>query len=238
MITRLEEKREGQIKLDCESTHFKNYIHNNKLIDMEFNNGMYTWNKKHADAHQIASRLDRFLISNNTIHLGGDLSASILPLSGSDHWPIRLHWQMLGDNVRRPFRFEAFWLNHADFHNLIKETWRNFTPPEGAKMYKLQCQPFDCVRYFELELPRPYNLASHGPLQASLLAAPAAGPPVFLLGTPAIGICPPPLASAAIGSLLAFPWLGSTPPRCKTMNTKMRSSPFSFLKMLPSETNP
>ena len=81
MITRLEEKRGGWIKLDCESTHFKNYIHNNRLIDMEFNNGVYTWNKKHADVHQIASRLDRFLISYNAIHLGGDTLASILPLS-------------------------------------------------------------------------------------------------------------------------------------------------------------
>eukprot|EP00253_Pinus_taeda_P004577 PITA_04577 len=132
MITRLEEKRGGRVKLDCESTHFKNYIHNNRLIDMEFSNGVYTWNNRRIDAHQIASRLDRFLLSDNAIHLGGDLLASILPLSGSDHW------QRSGDNVRRPFRFEAFWLNHPYFNNLITETWKNFTSPEGTKMYKFQ----------------------------------------------------------------------------------------------------
>jgi len=119
MITRLEEKRGGRIKLDYKSTHFKNYIHNNRLIDMEFSNGIYTWNNMRTDAHQIASRLDKFLLSDNAIHLGGDLLASILPFSGSDHWPIRLHWQRPGDNVRRPFHFEAFWLNHPDFNNLI-----------------------------------------------------------------------------------------------------------------------
>ena len=187
MITRLEEKRGGWTKLDCESTHFKNYIHNNMLIDMEFNNGIYTWNNKHVDAHQIASWLDRFLISDNAIHLGGDLLASILPLSSSDHWPIRLHWQRLGDNVRRPFRFEAFWLNHPDFHNLIIETWRNFTPLEGAKMYKLQCRPFDRAQDFELELPRPCNLPSCGPPQASCLASPAAWPPIFPSAPPQSG---------------------------------------------------
>jgi len=52
---------------------------------MEFNNGIYTWNNKHADAHQIASWLDKFLIYDNAIHLGGDLLASILPLSSLDH---------------------------------------------------------------------------------------------------------------------------------------------------------
>ena len=31
MITRLEEKRGGRIKLDCERTHFKNYIHTTGL---------------------------------------------------------------------------------------------------------------------------------------------------------------------------------------------------------------
>lgn len=91
VITRLEEKIGGRIKLDCESTHLKNYIHNNRIIHMEFNNGVYTWNNKHVDAHQISSRLDKFLISDNIIHLGGYLLASILPLSGADHWPIRLH---------------------------------------------------------------------------------------------------------------------------------------------------
>lgn len=108
------------------------------LIDMEFNNGIYTWNNKRADAHQIASWLGRFLISDNAIHLGEDLLVSILPLSGSNHWLIRPHWQRPGDNVHNPFHFEAFWVNHPDFHNLITETWRNFTPPEGEKMCNLQ----------------------------------------------------------------------------------------------------
>ena len=84
--------------------------------------------------------LDKFLISDNAIHLGGDLLASILPLSGLDHWPIRFHWQRLGDNVHKPFRFEAFSLNHPNFHNLITETWRNFTPPKNVQA---PIRPFD-----------------------------------------------------------------------------------------------
>lgn len=82
MITKLEEKRGGRAKLDNESIHFKKFIQDNWLIDMAFNNRIYTWNNKQVGVHQIASRLDHFLLSDNAIHLGQDFSASILPFSG------------------------------------------------------------------------------------------------------------------------------------------------------------
>lgn len=108
MITKLEEKKGGRVKLDNESKGFKEYIQNNWLIDLPFNNGLYTWNNKRSGSQQITSRLDRFLISNNSVHLGSDITTSILPLSGSDHWPISLQWTRPGDAIRKPFIFETF----------------------------------------------------------------------------------------------------------------------------------
>eukprot|EP00253_Pinus_taeda_P002878 PITA_02878 len=87
---------------------------------------------------QIASRLDRFLLSDNANHLGGDFAASILPFTGSDHWPISLHWSRPGNNIRRPFHLEAFWLTHPDFHQFINTEWKNFHPPPGSKMFQFQ----------------------------------------------------------------------------------------------------
>ena len=46
MITKLEEKRGGRTKLDNDRTNLKNFIQNIWLIDMPFNNGIYTWNNK------------------------------------------------------------------------------------------------------------------------------------------------------------------------------------------------
>jgi len=105
---------------------------------MPFNNGLFTWNKKRAGLQQVSSHLDRFLLSDNAIHLGSDFFASILPISGSDHWPISLQWTHLGNTIQRPFRFEAFWMSHPDFNNLINTEWNNFTPPEGTKMFQFQ----------------------------------------------------------------------------------------------------
>eukprot|EP00253_Pinus_taeda_P021628 PITA_21628 len=88
--------------------------------------------------HQIASKLDKFLISDNSVYLGGDITAEILPHSGSDHWPISLEWQRSGNTTGRPFRFEEFWLTHPNFKGFIRSTWNTFIPLEGSKMFQFQ----------------------------------------------------------------------------------------------------
>jgi len=121
--------------MDQENSHFKDFIENTSLIDMPFCNGSFTWSDHRAGKHQIASKLDRFLISDNAVHLGGDFLAAILSHTGSDHWSIALQWQRPGNLTRRPFRFEEFWLSHPSFKDFVKTTWTSFTPPEGSKMF-------------------------------------------------------------------------------------------------------
>jgi len=138
MIAKLEEKKGGRHTGNREGNLLKDFIQNNWLIDIPSSNDVFTWNNKREGPYQISSRLDRFLLSNNAIHLGGEFTASILPLSGSDHWLITLQWNRPGHNIRRPFRFEAFWLSHLDFNNLVNSEWRNFSPPNGSKMSQFQ----------------------------------------------------------------------------------------------------
>lgn len=135
LITKLEEKIGGRNRMDQENSHFKDFIENTSLIDMPFCNGTFTWSNRRAGKHQIASKLDRFLISDNAVHLGGDFLAAILSHTGSDHWSIALQWQRPGNLTRRPFRFEEFWLSHPSFKDFVKTTWTSFTPPEGSKMF-------------------------------------------------------------------------------------------------------
>jgi len=85
MIAKLEEKQGGRNRGNRDGNTLKNFIQNNWLIDIPSNNGMFTWNNRRDGAQQIASCLDRFLLSDNAIHLGGEFIASILPISGSDH---------------------------------------------------------------------------------------------------------------------------------------------------------
>ena len=92
MITALEEKTGGRTQLELDSIGFKDFIQSNLLMDLQTYNGIHTWTNKHRGSQNITSRLDRFLMSDNAIHLGGDFHSSIMPLAGSDHWPILLQW--------------------------------------------------------------------------------------------------------------------------------------------------
>eukprot|EP00253_Pinus_taeda_P005412 PITA_05412 len=101
-------------------------------------NGIFTWTNKRSAALQIASRLDRFLVSDNAVHLGGEFTAHIIPFSRSDHWPTELHWNRPGNNIKRPFRFETFWFSHPDFKDFIQKIWQNSNPTAPTKMARFQ----------------------------------------------------------------------------------------------------
>jgi hypothetical protein len=62
----------------------------------------------------------------------------VVPGAGSDHWSVCLEWARLGEFVKRPFRFEKFWLTHPDFKRLILEWWKGFEETKGSQMYTLQ----------------------------------------------------------------------------------------------------
>jgi len=90
MITTLLEKKGGLRKLNRDAESFTSFIENAKLVDIYTKSGNFTWNNRRGGNRMIASRLDRFLISES-ITMDGILAESdILPSGGSDHWPISL----------------------------------------------------------------------------------------------------------------------------------------------------
>eukprot|EP00253_Pinus_taeda_P015484 PITA_15484 len=138
MIASTEEKQGGRCRINRDGTLLKDFIQNNWLIDVPTANGLFTWTNKRVAPLQIASRLDRFLISDNAVHIGGEFTAHIIPFSGSDHWPIELHWNRPGNSIKRPFRFEAFWFSHPKFKEFIQKAWQNCNPIEPTKMARFQ----------------------------------------------------------------------------------------------------
>jgi len=90
LIRSLEEKRGGSRQLDKESGDFNSLIDNLSLIDMNTNNGLHTWTNRRTRSHQIACRLDRFLVSEVFMLEGTSMEVTILNFSRSDHWPLQL----------------------------------------------------------------------------------------------------------------------------------------------------
>eukprot|EP00253_Pinus_taeda_P002691 PITA_02691 len=52
---------------------------NMRLVDTEIINGTFTWNNKRGVASQVASKLDRFIVSEDLLLTGPAIIASILP---------------------------------------------------------------------------------------------------------------------------------------------------------------
>jgi len=63
MIKSLSEKKGGTRTLSKDSLAFQTFIDNMKLVDTDMSNGLFTWNNKRGGESQVASKLDRFIIS-------------------------------------------------------------------------------------------------------------------------------------------------------------------------------
>ena len=137
IIMSLAEKKGGIRQLDRDAEDFSNFIDTTKMVDLKTNNGQFTWNNKRMNQHQVATRLDRFLVSESIIMQGLTLDCNILPWGGSDHWPVQLEAGFQTTPKNRLFRFEKFWIEHPIFKERIKQWWREEQPEKGTRMFKL-----------------------------------------------------------------------------------------------------
>lgn len=138
MITNLAEKKGGLRRLDKDAEAFSTFIAASKLIDVPTVNGLHTWNNKQGGNRQVASRLDRFLISESIMLQNLDMEANILPIGGSDHWPVQLHFTNMNKPQNRPFRFESFWIDHPTFMQNIQSWWTQTSVKSDNIMYIFQ----------------------------------------------------------------------------------------------------
>jgi len=115
MITTLEEKRGGLRRVDSDMEAFRDMISEQRMVDIQTINGTHTWNNRRGGTNQIASRLDRFLVSEQIMMKYVYIEAMILSVVGSDHWPIKLEIDLKESPKRRPFRFKSFWLRNQQF---------------------------------------------------------------------------------------------------------------------------
>eukprot|EP00253_Pinus_taeda_P023228 PITA_23228 len=134
----LEEKKGGIRKMDHFMDKFNDLIDDLRLVDIQTINGICTWNNRRGGKNQIASRLDRFLVSEGIMNKDIFIEAKIMPSLGSDHWPIRLEVDIKVSQGKRPFRFESFWLRDPEFIKKVEEWWSQSTIQGKGKMRMFQ----------------------------------------------------------------------------------------------------
>ncbi|KAL8137127.1 hypothetical protein V2J09_003128 [Rumex salicifolius] len=93
---------------------------------MGFKGGQFTWKRGRTADNFIAKRLDRVLCGASARMKWHEAVVTHLPFLSSDHSPLYLQLcpAQRGDPRRRPFRFEAAWLHHPAFKELLSVSWK------------------------------------------------------------------------------------------------------------------
>lgn len=124
-ITSMDEKPGGIIPYKQVVSNFCSFIHSLNLVDCKPLNGSFTWTNMRRDFCQILERLNRFLVLDNWFNSGHDFVSSILPFSGSNHFPIQFN--IFEDRAPRklPFKFEPMWFRDQSFLPSLKHWWNS-----------------------------------------------------------------------------------------------------------------
>jgi len=124
-IVRLDERSGGNGSLSLDSVQFGDWINSNCLVDMGFNGNKFTWKRGKVEANFVAKRLDRVLCCAHARLKWQDARVTHLPFLASDHAPLYVQLSPVVDRdpSRRPFRFEAMWLSHPSFREMLLASW-------------------------------------------------------------------------------------------------------------------
>lgn len=104
---------------------FRRMVQDCNLIDAGYQGSPYTWRKGN-----LFQRLDRTLINMHWRLKFPQAVVFHLPYFKSDHRAVlmRINRKANPNRRRRPFRFQAAWLTHNDFPNLMKKNWKPGDP--------------------------------------------------------------------------------------------------------------
>lgn len=126
-IVRVDERSGGNGGLSLDSLAFGDWINTQSLIDMGFRGNKFTWKRGRVEQYFVAKRLDRVLCCAHARLQWPEATVTHLPFLSSDHAPLYVQLSPVNrrDPRRRPFRFEAAWLSHSGFKDLLAASWRN-----------------------------------------------------------------------------------------------------------------
>ena len=113
---------------------------------MGFKGNKFTWRRGKDRRNFVAKCLDRVLCIAQTRVRWQEAVVSHLPFLASDHAPVyvQLEPEQRGNPRRRPFRFEAAWLKHDGFKELLSTSWnRELSTPEALVALKVKLKKWN-----------------------------------------------------------------------------------------------
>lgn len=108
-MVRRSEERVGNARGSRSMCRFEEFIRESELFDPQLTNARFTWMV--GGSRNAASRIDRFLCSNELAEEFPNFVQEVLPRPCSDHFPLLLTSKQVSWGPT-PFRYENMWSSH------------------------------------------------------------------------------------------------------------------------------
>jgi hypothetical protein len=103
---------------------FSNFMNICNLLDLTTTGGRFTWHRNNNGIRILSKKLDRGLANVEWRMSFPEAFVEVLCRFHSDHNPLLLRFGGLPlSRGSRPFRFEAAWIDHNDYADLVKRSW-------------------------------------------------------------------------------------------------------------------
>jgi len=117
-------EKEGKRSADSLCMHyFREMLHDCKLMDLKSKGCAFTWMNNRQGGDLVKERLDRALCTLDWHLIFPAAEVFVLPAIGSDHSSLVLSTEAKRPRSSKPFVFEAYWLHHLDYRNIVTAAW-------------------------------------------------------------------------------------------------------------------
>lgn len=119
-----DEKFGGRPIIPSRAMLFKECLDMCNMADLGFQGPRFTWTNKQHFTTFIQERLDRYFANPNWCVMYPEAQVTHLPRCSLDHCPVLLELQPHSNiKLRRPFRFQRFWLSDDSISNVVHSAW-------------------------------------------------------------------------------------------------------------------
>ena len=160
------ERSNGTPPVRLETMDFRSFINDGEFLSIPSSGCFFTWSNRRFSSGYLETRIDRALSSQSFLDLWDSVMVRVGLRTCSDHSPLFVscvHEQVL--SRPRPFRFQAMWLSHSSFEELIKLSWK--TPITAMGSFSLVIRKLKRLKSAIID----WNINVFGELNSRLLAA-------------------------------------------------------------------
>ncbi|KAL5559046.1 hypothetical protein UlMin_035257 [Ulmus minor] len=171
--------RSSDSGMDIGSQRMRTALNNLGMLLIPASGGNYSWSNRRQGNRRIRSKIDRAVANEEWWRSFPNASIRMLPQTTSDHNPQILYCFEQNSFAKRPFRFEAMWIEDKRSYWVVNQAWHSMShqfppPPPGftsSQFGNLQtnisttreaiAKIQQCSQFSDEDAARDSNLRSH-----------------------------------------------------------------------------